>query len=61
MVQAMNEKGEDLSDIAKKNFDFTPKGIIEKLDLRKPIYLQTAAYGHFGKENLPWEKIIKLN
>jgi len=33
-------------------------GIIKQLDLRKPIYFQTAAYGHFGKEGLPWEKII---
>lgn len=34
------------------------RGIIEQLDLRQPIYLQTAAYGHFGKPNLPWEKIV---
>lgn len=34
------------------------KNIIEQLDLRRPIYLQTAAYGHFGKDNLPWEKIV---
>ena len=61
MVSAQNEKGEDLSEIAKKNFDFKPQSIIEKLDLRKPIYQQTAAYGHFGKENLPWEKIIKIS
>lgn len=37
--------------------DTSVKGIIEGLDLRKPIYLQTAAYGHFGKEGLPWEQI----
>lgn len=61
MVEAINEKGENLSKIAKNNFDFKPQAIIEKLDLLKPIYLQTAAYGHFGKENLPWEKIIKLS
>jgi S-adenosylmethionine synthetase len=36
-------------------FDLTPKGIIEKLKLKNPIYSSTAAYGHFGKENLPWE------
>jgi S-adenosylmethionine synthetase len=35
------------------------KNIIETLDLRRPIYLQTAAYGHFGKSNLPWEAIVK--
>lgn len=61
MVQATNEKGEDLSDIVKKNFDFKPKSIIEKLNLRRPIYSQTSAYGHFGKAGLPWEEIIKIN
>ena len=35
------------------------KNIIEKLDLRRPIYLQTTAYGHFGKDGLPWERIVK--
>ncbi len=61
MVEAVNEKGENLSEIAKTKFDFKPKSIMEELDLRKPIYLQTAAYGHFGKVNLPWEKIIKID
>lgn len=61
MVQAINEKGEDLSDIVKMNFDFKPLAIIERLNLRRPIYRQTAAYGHFGKEGLPWEEIIKIN
>ena len=41
-------------------FPLTPNGIIEYLDLRKPIYKLTTNYGHFGKENLPWEKIVKL-
>lgn len=41
-------------------FDLTPTGIIDYLDLRKPIYKLTTNYGHFGKEKLPWEKIIKL-
>ena len=41
-------------------FDLTPRGIINYLDLKKPIYRQTTNYGHFGKNNLPWEKIIKL-
>lgn len=59
MIQAINEKGEDLSEIVKKNFDFRPGSIIKTLDLRKPIFKKTAAYGHFGKEGLPWEKIIK--
>lgn len=60
MVEALNENGESLADIVKKNFDFRPQAIIERLDLRKPVYLKTAAYGHFGKEDLPWEHVIKL-
>ncbi len=44
----------------KEKFSLTPSGIIEYLDLRKPIYTSTTCYGHFGKEFLPWEKIIKL-
>ena len=50
-------------DIVKKvldKFDLTPQGIINYLDLRKPIYKKTTNYGHFGKSDLPWEKIIKL-
>jgi len=61
MVEAVNEKGESLTDIVKNNFDFRPKAIIESLNLRQPIYSQTSAYGHFGKDNLPWEKTIQLN
>ena len=41
-------------------FDLTPRGIINYLGLRNPIYRKTTNYGHFGKENLPWEKIIKF-
>ena len=40
-----------------ENIDLTPNGIIKYLDLKKPIYKQTTNYGHFGKENLSWEKI----
>ena len=50
-------------DIANKvinTFDLTPRGIIKYLDLQKPIYKKTTNYGHFGKEELPWEKIIKF-
>ena len=49
---------EKLEDIVKKNFDLTPAGIINRFDLRRPIYKQTAAYGHFGRNDLdlPWEK-----
>lgn len=55
MVEALNEKGESLTHFVSQKFDFRPKAIIERLDLRRPIYLQTAAYGHFGKAGLPWE------
>jgi S-adenosylmethionine synthetase len=44
----------------KKIFDLTPQGIIETLDLRKPIYTSTAAYGHFGREDFNWEKTDKI-
>ncbi len=60
MVEAVNEKGESLAVVVKKNFDFRPAAIIERLNLRRPIYLQTAAYGHFGKPGLPWEEVVKI-
>ena len=41
-----------------KTFNLTPRGMINSLDLRKPIFTQTTNYGHFGKKDLPWEKII---
>jgi len=44
----------------KNTFKLTPRGIIESLNLRQPIYKQTTNYGHFGKKDLPWEQIIKL-
>ena len=43
-----------------KTFNLTPRGIINYLDLQRPIYKQTTNYGHFGKDNLPWERIVKL-
>jgi len=45
----------ELEKIVRKTFDLTPKGIMEALDLRKPIYKNTAAYGHFGRDGFPWE------
>ena len=51
---------EELVELIKNKFDLTPSGIIEYLKLKEPIYTQTTNYGHFGKENLPWEKIIEL-
>ncbi len=50
---------EKLEEIVKNNFDLTPSGIIARFDLKRPIYKQTAAYGHFGRNDLdlPWEKL----
>ncbi|MBU5474595.1 methionine adenosyltransferase [Roseburia sp. MSJ-14] len=54
---------EKLVDIIRENFDLRPAGIIKMLDLRRPIYKQTAAYGHFGRNdlNLPWEATDKTD
>ena len=51
-----------LVEIVRENFDLRPAGIIKMLDLRRPIYKQTAAYGHFGRNdlNLPWENLDKV-
>ena len=51
-----------LVEIVRDNFDLRPAGIIQMLDLRRPIYKQTAAYGHFGRTDidLPWEKLDKV-
>ena len=51
---------EEIVDKIKSKFDLTPRGIIEYLDLKKPIYRKTTNYGHFGKEDLSWEKLIKI-
>ena len=54
---------EDIAQIVRKNFDLTPKGMIETLDLRRPIFKKTAAYGHFGRNDpdFTWEKTDKAN
>ena len=54
---------EKIVEIIRENFDLRPNGIIKMLDLRRPIYKQTAAYGHFGRTdlNLPWEKLDKAD
>ena len=51
-----------LVEIIRENFDLRPAGIIRMLDLRRPLYKQTAAYGHFGRNDLdlPWEKLDKV-
>lgn len=58
-----NYSERELIDIINQNFDLTPKGIIDCLDLRRPIYKKTATYGHFGRNDLdlPWEKLDKLD
>ena len=52
---------EKIAELVRKNFELTPGGIIRALDLRRPIYRQTAAYGHFGRTDvdLPWEHTDK--
>ncbi len=52
----------ELEKIIKENFDFSPQGIIDNLDLLKPIYSQTASYGHFGRNDLdlPWERLDQV-
>lgn len=51
----------EIADIVLREFDLRPYSIIETLGLRRPIYLQTAAYGHFGKSNLPWERLDRVD
>ena len=53
----------DISRVIRENFNLTPKGIIDTLDLKRPIYAKTAAYGHFGRTDieLPWEKLDKVS
>lgn len=55
------KSSKELVQIVRENFDFRPAGIIKMLDLRRPIYKQTAAYGHFGRDDLflPWEALDK--
>jgi S-adenosylmethionine synthetase len=60
MVEAIDEKGKSHGKLVSKKFDFRPLSIIERLNLRRPIYLQTAAYGHFGNPLFPWEQIVKI-
>lgn len=48
---------EELAELVSRTFDCTPKGIIERFDLLRPIYRPTAAYGHFGRSEFPWEKL----
>ncbi len=52
---------EEIIKLINNKFDLTPNGIIDYLELKNPIYSKTTNYGHFGKKELPWEKIIELN
>ena len=66
MIDTFNtgkKSNDELIEIIRNNFDLRPAGIIKMLDLRKPIYKKTAAYGHFGRNelNLPWEKLDKVD
>lgn len=54
---ADKDKAYELVQYIKKNIDLTPKGIINRLDLRKPIYRNTSNYGHFGRDGFTWEKL----
>ncbi len=60
MIEAYNEKGQNLTKLVAKHFDFRPLAIIDRLGLRKPIFQETAAYGHFGVSGRSWEKIVKI-
>ena len=60
MIEAFDEKGKNLTKIVTENFDFRPRAIIERLGLRRPIFRETAAYGHFGVSGRPWERIVKI-
>ena len=55
-----NKSEDEIVEIIKEKFDLTPDGIINYLELKRPIYTKTTNYGHFGKNDLSWEKIIKL-
>ena len=55
-----SKSNDELLNIINRNFDLTPNGIISYLHLQEPIFSRTTNYGHFGKNDLPWEKIIDL-
>ncbi|HOG27095.1 MAG TPA: methionine adenosyltransferase domain-containing protein, partial [Candidatus Cloacimonas sp.] len=54
------ESDAEIERIIAKNFDLTVSGIIDYLNLRKPIYFPTASYGHFGRDNFSWERVKKI-
>lgn len=60
MIEAYGEDGTNLSDIVRANFDFRPLAIRERLGLTRPIFRETAAYGHFGVSGRSWEEVVSL-
>lgn len=60
MVEAYGEDGTNLTDIVNRNFDFRPAAIIERLELKRPGFQRTAAYGHFGYADRSWETLVPL-
>ena len=60
MVEAFDDSGKNLSDLVKKRYDFRPRAIIERLKLTRPIFRDTAAYGHFGVSGRSWEEVEKM-
>jgi len=60
MVEAVDENGRAIPNDLLNRFDFRPQAIIERLQLRNPVFQQTAAYGHFGKTGLSWERVEAL-
>lgn len=60
MIEAIDQKGRRIPDAVLKHFDFRPQAIIERLDLLQPLFRQTASYGHFGRDDLPWEEVVEL-
>ncbi len=60
MLTARGDGSKDLTAVLQRHFDFRPLAIIERLQLRQPIFQRTACYGHFGRGGFPWEEIIVL-
>ncbi len=60
MIEAFDDEGTNLTEIVTKNFDFRPRAIIERLGLTKPVFRDTAAYGHFGVTGRSWEAVEKI-
>lgn len=60
VFEVHGDKGEDLSQYAKEKFDLSIEGIIEKFDLRRPMFRNMTCHGHFGRSDAPWEEVTEL-